>query len=683
MAFVRLAPIGHHREEAVDAATFERQASGHGPLDARLQERRDEVHAGWGEKYVQRVHEKGKLTTRERLDRLRDPGTEIFEVGSFVNYGVEFDGLKSPAAGVVTAFVRVHDRWCMVIANDNTVASGAWWPKTPEKIQRAQEMARRLRLPTLYMVDCSGLYLPQQSKSFAGAKGAGHIFKMNALLSAEGIPQISGVFGDCIAGGGYMPLISDRVYMTEQAYMVIAGAALIKGAKSQHITSLDIGGPEVHVHQSGCADVRVPDDETLIECLRAEVHRLPSSAASFYRGGVDPIEPQHSPAELPGLIPADHRQAYDAHEVLARLCDQSLFWEVLSEVGQEMICGVGRVGGLYAGFIINRQGLVQDPDALDEHRPAAILYRQGIAKISAFSRACDSDGIPLIWLQDISGFDIGAEAERQGLLAYGSNLIYTNSTNETPMFTVLLRKASGAGYYAMSGLPYDPVVQLSTPISRLSVMEGRTLAIASYNSKLDDDFQIATKDPEDRAKIESGMAKVEARIEADMDPYVAARQMDTDEIVRIDELRDWLGVLVEASYQSSGYRRIKNPRIWSLHELDVLAEGAGRGVVSADEVSQAKSPGALSAAEAEGPVFAAPMSGRFYARPTPGDPPFVTVGETVQKGQTIGLLEVMKTFNRLVYEGPNLPDSAKVKAIVPADGDEVVRGQVLLELDES
>jgi acetyl-CoA carboxylase carboxyltransferase component/biotin carboxyl carrier protein len=683
MAFVRLVPIGHSREEAVDVATFERQASGHAPLDERLKERRDEVHAGWGEKYVQRVHEKGKLTTRERLDRLRDPGTEIFEVGTFVNHGVEFDGLKSPAAGVVTAFVRVQDRWCMVIANDNTVASGAWWPKTPEKIQRAQEMARRLRLPTLYMVDCSGLYLPQQSKSFAGATGAGHIFKMNALLSAEGIPQISGVFGDCIAGGGYMPLISDRVYMTEQAYMVIAGAALIKGAKSTHITSLDIGGPEVHVHQSGCADVRVPDDETLIECLRREVERLPSSAAPFYRAGLDPIEPTQSPAELPGLIPTDHRQAYDAHEVLARLCDQSLFWEVLPGVGEEMICGVGRVGGLYAGFIINRQGLVQNPDEPGEQRPAGILYRQGIAKISSFSRACDSDGIPLIWLQDISGFDIGAEAERQGLLAYGSNLIYTNSTNETPMFTVLLRKASGAGYYAMTGLPYDPVVQLSTPISRLSVMEGRTLAIATYNSKLDDDFQIATKDPEERAKIQADMAKVEARIEADMDPYVAARQMDTDEIVRIDELRDWLAVLVEASYQSSGYRRVKNPRIWSLHELDVLGEGAGRGGASTDDGPQAKSPSALSAAEARGPVFAAPMSGRFYARPTPGDPPFVTVGETVQKGQTIGLLEVMKTFNRLVYDGPSLPDSAKVKTIVPEDGDEVVRGQVLIELEQS
>jgi acetyl-CoA carboxylase carboxyltransferase component len=381
------------------------------------------------------------------------------------------------------------------------------------------------------------------------------------------------VFGDCIAGGGYMPIISDRVYMTEQAYMVIAGAALIKGAKSQKITSLDIGGPEVHVHRSGCADVRVPDDDALLESIRQEVRRLPSSGADFYRGDAGSIEPSHPPTELSGLVPVDHRQAYDASQVLARLCDQSLFWEVMPEIGEEMICGVGRVGGLYAGFVINRQGLLRDPEHPDLQRPGGILYRAGIAKISAFSRACNDDGIPLIWLQDISGFDIGYEAERNGLLAYGSNLIYTNSTNQVPMFTVLLRKASGAGYYAMAGLPYDPVIQLSTCMSRLAVMEGRTLAIATYNTKLDDQFEIVAEGDRERAEIEQGMAKVEARIDADMDPYVAACRQDTDEIIALGELRDWLSTLVEMSYQSVGYRRLKNPRIWGLHDLAELTGG--------------------------------------------------------------------------------------------------------------
>ena len=208
---------------------------------------------------------------------------------------------------MLTAFVQVHGRWVIAVANDNTVASGSWWPKTPEKIQRAQEVALKLRLPVVYLVDCSGLFLPEQAASFPGRSGAGHIFKKNAELSANGVPQIAGVFGDCIAGGGYMPLISDRVYMTESAYMVIAGAALIQGAKSLKLTSLDIGGPEVHVGRSGCADVRVPDDASCIRLIREEVERLPSSAADFYRHGAEAMDPALDPGELSAIFPVDHR----------------------------------------------------------------------------------------------------------------------------------------------------------------------------------------------------------------------------------------------------------------------------------------------------------------------------------------------------------------------------------------
>jgi len=575
MAHVPLTPLGRPRDAFLDESSYQRHREAMAEKNALLEERRAAVSGGWGEKYVQRVHQKGKLTARERVEALRDEGSTIREVGTFANHGVKFGKLESPAAGVVTAFCLVDGRWCMVIANDNTVASGSWWPKTPEKIERAQEMALRLSIPVIYLVDCSGLFLPEQSRSFPGRTGAGHIFKKNAELAAGGVPQIAGVFGDCIAGGGYMPIISDRVVMTEQAYMVIAGAALIKGAKSLHLSSLDIGGPEVHVHQSGCADLRVPDDSTALQVIREEVGKLGSSAADYYRHGADAGPPHFPPHELDGIFPPDHRLTYDAPEVIARLVDRSLFWEVLPDRGREMIVGVGRVNGLYMGFVANRQGLIDDPDGRDGQKPAGILYREGIAKVSAFSRACDADGIPIVWLQDISGFDIGVEAERQGLLGYGSSLIYTNSTNSVPMFTVLLRKASGAGYYAMAGLPYEPVVQLSTPLTRQSVMEGRTLAIAAFNTKLDDDFEILSEDPEERAAIEQGMRETEARIEGDMDPYRSASQMDTDEIVQTNELRGWLEMFAEAAYQSSGTRRTKNPRIWSLHDLAALTEVRG------------------------------------------------------------------------------------------------------------
>ncbi|MFH1144076.1 MAG: carboxyl transferase domain-containing protein [Candidatus Eisenbacteria bacterium] len=577
MAKVILHPIGAPMEEVLPERSYRENAERMAALNATLAARRVEVYRGWGPEYVERVHAKGKLTTWERIDILKDPGSAIFPINTFVNYGLVFGEppRTSPSAGVITAFVRVHGRLTVVIANDNTVASGAWWPLTPEKIERAQEVALRLKLPVVYLVDCSGLFLPEQSHTFPGKLGAGYIFKMNALLSDSGVPQIAGVLGDCIAGGGYMPIISDKLFMTEQAYMVIAGAALIKGAKSQKITSLTIGGPDIHVHLSNCADERVPDDRVMIARIRQEIAKLPGAAADYYRHAFSPAEPRYSPLELNGLLPTDHRVVYDARQVIARLVDSSLFWELMPHTGAEMITGIARLNGLYAGIIINNQQLTAHPERRDRPRPGGILYREGIAKISQFSRACDADGIPIIWLQDISGFDIGLEAEKHGLLGFGSNLLYTNSTNRVPMITVLLRKASGAGYYAMTGRPYEPFVQLSTPLTRLAVMEGRTLAIGAFRTRLDDNFHILATDPAERAQVEAGMREVESRIEADMDPYKSARQMDTDEIVAVHELREYLATLVEMSYQSIGYRRVKNPRIWSMHDLQVLMDYPG------------------------------------------------------------------------------------------------------------
>ncbi len=574
MAKVILHPIGAPAEEVVDEKTYRENQMRMQGLNETLFSRREEVRQGWGKKYVARVHAKGKLTTWERIELLKDRGTRVFPINTFVNYGRTFGDppRTSPSAGIITAFVRVHNRLTVVIANDNTVASGSWWPLTPEKIERAQEVALRLKIPVIYLVDCSGLFLPEQSNTFPGNMGAGYIFKMNSLLSASGVPQIAGVLGDCIAGGGYMPIISDKLFMTEQAYMVIAGAALIKGAKSQKITSLTIGGPDVHVHLSNCADERVPDDETMIKRIRQELVKLPTPAIDYYRQAFTPADPRFPTHEIDGLLPTDHRVVYDAEQIIARLVDGSLFWELMPHTGKEMITGVARIGGLYVGIILNNQQLTPHPELKERSRPGGILYREGIAKISQFSRACNSDGIPIIWLQDISGFDIGLEAEKHGLLGFGSNLLYTNSTNTVPMMTVLLRKASGAGYYAMTGRPYDPIVQLSTPLTRLAVMEGRTLAIGTYRTRLDDNFHILTKDAKERAQIDAGMKEVEDRIEKDMDPYKTASQMDTDEIVAAHELRDYLMTLVEMSYQTIGYRRVKNPRIWSMHDLSILTD---------------------------------------------------------------------------------------------------------------
>ncbi len=662
---LRLQPIGSDLD--LSAEEQARNRASVAALDAALDEKRAVVRAGWG---PEKVHRKGKLTTWERIGRLVDAGSPVHSVGSLVNWGRDFAGSQrqAPGAGVVTAFCRVEGRWVMVIANDNTVASGAWWPLTPEKIERAQQMALRLRLPVIYLVDCSGLFLPEQARSFPGLTGAGHIFKKNAELAAAGVPQVAGVFGDCIAGGGYMPLISDRVYMTEQAYMVIAGAALIKGAKSLSLTSLDIGGPEVHVHQSACADVRVPDDPTCLAHIRAEIARLPSSGADFYRHGVEAVPPMLDPDEAAALLPADHRQVYDMRQLLGRLVDASLFHEVLADVGPEVITGLARVGGLWMGFAANNPESTPHPEGRG-HRPGGILYRDGIAKLAAFSRACNDDGVPLVWLQDIAGFDIGVEAEAQGLLGYGSSLIYSNSTNQVPMFTVLVRKASGAGYYAMAGLPYEPVLQLATPLSRLAVMEGRTLAIAAYNTKLDDDFNIDPRfDADERAAIRQGMERTAARIEADMDPVAAAARMDTDELVKLSELRPWLVVLAEMAWQATGYRRTKNPRIWSVHDLERLA----RGRLAQIQVEAPPPAAEIPAPEPGLVAIVSPMEGSFWSRPAPSEPAFVQEGAALAADARVALIEVMKTFTPI-----RAGSAGHFVQWAVADGDGVSPGQVI------
>jgi acetyl-CoA carboxylase carboxyltransferase component len=574
MAKVLLERIGSPIETFMDPGEFKNNLDYMKKINETYINKRKKIKAGWGQKYVDRVHDKGKMTTWERINMLKDPESNIFQIGTFVNYGVEFgegsSKREAPGAGVVTAFIKVNNRYVVVIANDNTVASGSWWPLTPEKIERAQEIALKLRIPVVYLIDCSGLYLPEQSKTFSGKTGAGYIFKMNSLLSAHQVPQIAGVFGDCIAGGGYMPIISDVVYMTEQAYMVIAGAALVKGGKSQKITSLTIGGPDIHVNISNCADYRVPDDQTCILKIKEEISRLPSSGIEYYYFGHKPAPPQYDPTEIEGIFPIDYRVTYDIKQVIARITDNSLFWEIFPDRGREIICGVGKIRGLYAGIIANNQNLTEHPIHRNTKRPGGILYRDGIAKMTTFSRACNSDGIPIIWLQDIAGFDIGPEAEKMGLLGWGSNLLYTNSTNSVPVITVLLRKASGAGYYAMNGRPYEPIIQLSTPLTRLAVMEGKTLAIGTYRTRLDDNFNIIYTTQDEHDKIKKGMDEVEQRITADMNPVLSARQLDTDEIILMSELRSYLETMIEMTYQTIGYRRVKNPRIWSIHDIDTL-----------------------------------------------------------------------------------------------------------------
>ncbi len=696
MSKIILNRIGKPVGEFIDSDTYKSNSESMQRINKKYENILNEIKSGWGNKYIERVHKKGKLTAWERIELLKDKNSDIFPIGSFVNYGKKFGDPGSekfsPGAGVITAFIKVSGKYITVIANDNTVASGSWWPNTPEKIQRAQEVSLKLKIPVVYLIDSSGLFLPEQANTFPGRYGAGHIFKMNSKLSDAQVPQIAGVFGDCIAGGGYMPIISDIVYMTEQAYMVIAGAALIKGAKSQKITSLSIGGPDVHVHISGCADYRVPDDETLLKKIKSEIDKLPSSGTNYYRYGGGFSEPSFPAEEIKGIFPSNYRMNYDMKQIIARLVDNSLFREIYPEKGEEIICGIGKINGLYCGIIANNTLLIPNKRIPGEMKPGGILYKEGISKITSFIRSCDSDGIPLVWLQDISGFDIGQEAEKDGLLGYGSNLLYSISNLSTPVFTILLRKASGAGYYAMNGLPFDPVLQLSTPITRLSVMDGKTLAIGAFNTKLDDNFKIVATDKKEYDEIERGMKEVEERIERDMDPLVSASQMDTDEIVTLDKLRPYLEMLMELSYQSTGYRRIKNPRIWSIHDLINMSGSTSQdtdrnskekknsseiGKHSDSDIKKNSSEIKAVDLKENEIIISSFTSGIFYSKPSPDSSPFVSKGTRIKNGSVLGLIEVMKSFNHITFKGKTENDEGEVIRIIAKDSSEVKSGDPL------
>jgi biotin carboxyl carrier protein len=479
------------------------------------------------------------------------------------------------------------------------------------------------------------------------------------------VPQIAGVFGDCIAGGGYMPIISDRVYMTEQAYMVIAGAALIKGAKSQKLSSLDIGGPEVHVHLSGCADVRVPDDETALALIRAR-SQAPLAAVDFYRHGAGAAPPADA-ASCAACSPATTAHLR-REQVLARLVDRALFWELCPSAAARRWVGVGRVGGLY-GLRHQPPGPDRRPRAPRREAPRRHPLPRGHRQGRAFSRACNDDGIPLVWLQDISGFDIGVEAERQGLLGYGSNLIYTNSTNSVPMFTCSCARPRARATTPWR-LPYEPVVQLSTPITRQSVMEGRTLAIAAFNTKLDDDFEIVTPGPGRAREDRSRHARTEKRIEADMDPYKSGRP---------DGHRRDRRARRAPRLPRRPRRELPKHR---LPPLPPCTTSPATGSADEEPAHLDRRPlhdlGKL--------VFRAPTAGRWYTRPGPGKPALIEVGTEVRTGQAVGLIEVMKTFSRLHYNGgerggEGLPPLARIKAILIKDEEDVAAGDALFEVE--
>src|SRR5262247_516882 len=451
-------------------------------LVQELRELEDRLQEGGGADKIERQHGQGKLTARERVARLLDPGARFQEVGLLVAYD-EYDG-QAPAAGVVTGFGLVAGREVVVVANDATVKAGSWWPETIKKMLRAQEIAMRCRAPIVYLVDSAGVNLPYQGGVFPGQYGAARIFYYNSIMRRYlKVPQISAVMGPCIAGGAYLPALSDIIIMVEgTSFMGLGGANLVKGATGQTIDNETLGGARAHNELSGVAHYRVANDELCIEKIREFVSELPKPA---------PVDQLNSTAralrpldQLYEILPEDHRQPYDMRQVLECLLDDGHLDEFQADYAKEMITGHGSICGIQVGVIANHRGMVRTSGGKPP-RFGGIIYTESAEKVAYFIETCNRHHTPLLFVQDVSGFMVGPDAEHSGIIRAGAQFVEAMATAVVPKIVLTVNHASGAGYYAMAGQGFDPDFILSWPTGRMAVLEGEAAVQAVHAPTID------------------------------------------------------------------------------------------------------------------------------------------------------------------------------------------------------
>ncbi|MGE5742499.1 MAG: acyl-CoA carboxylase subunit beta, partial [Gemmatimonadota bacterium] len=421
-------------------------------LSAEYRELAQRLAQGGGPDKIRRQHDQGKLTARERLAGLLDPGATWLEIGLLVASD-RYDG-QAPGAGVVTGVGRVHGRPVVVVANDATVKAGSWWPETITKILRAQEIAMRQRIPIVYLVDSAGVNLPYQGGVFPGQYGAARIFYYNSIMRRYlRVPQIAAVMGPCIAGGAYLPALSDVIFMVEgTSFMGLGGPNLVKGATGQVVDAETLGGAVTHTAVSAVAHYRAASDARCLEMIREYLERLPRNARPAPTGAAPP---KRAAADLYELLPHDHRMSYDMRAVLDCLVDAGGFDEFQPDVGHEILCGHARLGGRPVAIIANARGVIKGRKG-EPPRIGGIVYTESAEKVAYFIENADRERLPLVFVQDVSGFMVGTEAEQSGIIRAGARFVEAMATATVPKLVVTVNHASGAGYYAMAGQGFDP-----------------------------------------------------------------------------------------------------------------------------------------------------------------------------------------------------------------------------------
>lgn len=490
---------------------------------------------GGGPEKIEKIHSQGKLTARERIELLLDADSYTQEIGLLVAYD-EYDG-SAPAAAVVTVVGKIQGRECVVVANDATIKAGAWYPETIKKILRAQEIAMRNRIPIIYLVDSAGVNLPYQGGVFPGQYGAARIFYYNSIMRRYlKVPQISAVMGMCVAGGAYLPALSDVILMVEgTSFMGLGGANLVKGATGQTIDNETLGGALTHNAVSGVAHYRTPDDRSCIDKIRQLVSELPPKVEA--RGSVtEPAEPSNAAADLYSILPDDHRAPYDMHAILETFLDEGGIDEFQADFAKEMICGTARIGGILVGVIANSRGMSKGKPG-SPPRFGGIVYTESAEKTAYFIENCERHSTPLLFVQDVSGFMVGAEAEHSGIIRAGARFVEAMATATVPKLVLTINHASGAGYYAMAGQGFDPDFIFSLPTGRMGVMEGDSAAVAIHGTQIE---KLKREGKEPTPELAAAMDRVRETYDRELDAKHAAARGLVDAIVTPEVLRDSL-----------------------------------------------------------------------------------------------------------------------------------------------
>jgi acetyl-CoA carboxylase carboxyltransferase component len=518
---------------------------------------RARLRLGGGERRIQRQHHQGKLTARERIHLLLDPGTHWVEMGLLVAHDL-YEG-EAPAAGVVTGVGVVEGREVVLVANDATVKAGSWWPETITKMLRAQEVAMRCRIPIIYLVDSAGVNLPYQGGVFPGQYGAARIFYYNSIMRRYlGIPQISAVMGPCIAGGAYLPALSDVILMVEgTSFMGLGGPNLVKGATGQSVGREELGGARIHTEVSGVAHYMVPDDEACVARIRELIRELPGGgvggAGTHDAPPAGPEGPGYTPPARPleeiyDILPEDHRQPYDMRHLLECILDGDGLTEFQPGHAGEMICGTGFIAGIPVGVIANARGIIKD-DRPGPPRFGGIVYTESARKVAFFIETMNRHRTPILFVQDVSGFMVGPDAEHSGIIRAGAEFVEAMSVATVPKLTLTVNHASGAGYYAMAGQGFDPDFILSLPTGRMGVMEGESAVMALFSAQLDR-LKAEGKVPDE--DLRTKMDEVREDYERQLDARFAAARGFVDEVVLPEELRDALTLLLRAAIRNPG-----------------------------------------------------------------------------------------------------------------------------------